>query len=139
MDNLREVARTARSEGIEAAMRGPWERSPLFASCFADPEVKAAATAITRDFPGAEYLAASRDRVERPWRAPERLGEIAVPAAVLVGEHEMPGFRAYSEEAAAGIPGAGLQVFEGGGHLLPLEEPERVAAAILDVAKPSNV
>ncbi|MCU0232829.1 MAG: alpha/beta hydrolase, partial [Thermoanaerobaculales bacterium] len=112
--------------------------SPLLASSFRRPEVRAQALAITRDFPGAEYLAAARDRVERAWTAPQRLAEIAVPAAVLVGEHDMPGFGAYSEEAAAGIPGARLEVVPGCGHLLPLEAPERVAAAIIDVASRSG-
>jgi pimeloyl-ACP methyl ester carboxylesterase len=92
---------------------------------------------ITRDFPGAEYLATARDRVERSWTAPDRLAEITVPAAVLVGECELPGFRAYAEEAAAGIPGASLQVLEDCGHLLPFEAPEEVATAIVDVASRS--
>jgi 3-oxoadipate enol-lactonase len=139
MDNLREVARTIRSEGVRAAMEGPWARSPLFERSFADRAVREAAAAITRDFPGAEYLATSREGVERNWKTPERLGEIAVPTEVLVGEREMPGFRAYSDEAAAGIPGARLDVVENSGHLLPLEAPDRVAAAICDVAKRSNV
>jgi len=135
MDNLREVARVARAEGIAAAMAGPWAASPLLAHSFRSPEVRAQALAITRDFPGAEYLAAARDRVERAWKAPERLAEIAVPTAVLVGEHDMPGFRAFSEEAAAGIPGARLEVLAGCGHLLPLEAPDRVSATIVTAAE----
>ena len=120
-------------------MESPWAQSPLFEHSFSKPGIREAAGAITRNFPGAEYLATSRDRIERSWSVPDRLGEIAVPTAVLVGECEMPGFRAYAEEAAAGILGAGLEVVEDGGHLLPLEEPERVAAAIVDVAQRSNV
>ncbi len=133
MENLREVARVIRSEGVPAAMAGPWDRSPLFEHSFRRPEIRQAAAAITRDFPGAEYLATQRDRVERSWIVPERLAEISLPAVVAVGEKEMPGFRAYAEEAAAGIPGARLDVLENCGHLLPLESPERVAAMIIDV------
>lgn len=139
MDNLREVARVARTEGIAAAMAGPWAASPLFAHSFTRPGVRERVLAIIADFPGAEYLATSRDRVERTWRAPDRLPEIAVPTAVLVGERELPGFRAWAEEAAAGIPGAVLEVIPDCGHLLPFEEPDRVAAAIVEVVQRSNV
>jgi pimeloyl-ACP methyl ester carboxylesterase len=131
MENLREVARTIRSEGVGPAMAGPWARCPLFEHSFLKPGIREAAGAITRDFPGAEYLAIKRDRVERSWSVPERLAEISIPTVVMVGECEMPGFRAYAEEAAAGIPGAHLEVFEDCGHLLPLETPDRLAAIII--------
>lgn len=135
MDNLRQVARVARSEGIEAAMAGPWASNPLFAHSFSKAGVREAAMAINREFPGAEYLATERDHVDRSWTVPERLGEIEMPTAVIAGDHETPGFRAYAEEAAAGIPGARLEFFEGCGHLLPLEEPDRVAEAIIEVVR----
>lgn len=134
MDNLREVARVARSEGIEAAMRGPWARSPLFANSFVKPGVREKAAAILRDFPGAEYLATRRDHVERAWTVPERLSEIGIPTRVLVGELEMPGFRAFAEEAAEGIPSARLEVVEGCGHLLVFEDPELVGRRIVETA-----
>jgi pimeloyl-ACP methyl ester carboxylesterase len=135
MDNLREVARVARSEGIEAAMHGPWASNPLFAYSFSKPGVRETAADINRDFPGAEYLATERDRVERPWTVPERLSEIEISTAVIAGDCETPGFRAYAEEAAAGIPGARLDIFENCGHLLPLEEPDRVAQTIIGIAR----
>lgn len=91
--------------------------------------------AINRDFPGAEYLATRRDRVEREWTVPERLSEVGIPTRVIAGVHETPGFRAYAEEAAAGIAGARLEFFEDCGHLLPLEEPDRVARTIIEVVK----
>ena len=78
MDNLREVARVTRSEGIEAAMIGPWASSPLFEFSFSKTGVREAAMAINRDFPGAEYLATQRDRIEREWTVLERLSEINV-------------------------------------------------------------
>jgi len=135
MDNLREVARITRSEGIEAAMLGPWASNPLFEFSFSKPGVRETAMVINRDFPGAEYLATERDRVERHWTVPERLSEIGIPTAVIAGDRETPGFRAYAEEAAGGIPGARIEFFENCGHLLPLEEPERVAQTIIGVAR----
>jgi len=73
--------------------------------------------------------------VDRQWTVPERLSEIGIPTAVVAGDRETPGFRAYAEEAAAGIPGARIEFFENTGHLLPLEEPERVAETIIEVVR----
>ncbi len=135
MDNLREVARVTRSEGIEAAMLGPWASNPLFEFSFSKPGVREAAMAINRDFPGAEYLATKRDRIEREWSVPERLSEIDVVTVVIAGDRETPGFRAYAEEAAERIRGARVEIFEDCGHLLPLEEPDRVARTIIGIAR----
>jgi 3-oxoadipate enol-lactonase len=137
MDNLREVARVARSEGIASAMIGPWASNPLFAYSFSKPGIREAARVINRDFPGAEYLATQRDHVDREWTVPERLLEIKIPTSVITGDHETPGFRAYAEEAAAGIQGARLTLFQNCGHLLPLEEPERVAKTIIETVRRS--
>ncbi len=133
MANLKQVARTIRTEGVEDAMLGPWCDGPLFAHSFSKPGVRAATEAILRDFPGADYLATRRDEVEREWTVPDRLGEIVAPTAVIVGEHDMPGFRAWAREAISGIPGATLEVLPGCGHLLPLEAPDRVAEAVIEV------
>jgi 3-oxoadipate enol-lactonase len=133
MDNLREVARVIRSDGVPAAMAGPWAASPLFAHSFSKPGIREAVAAIVRDFPGAEFLATERDRVDRGWTVPDRLGEVTAPTRVLVGEHEMPGFRAYADEAADGIPGAELEIVPDGGHVLPFEVPDTVARMIVDL------
>jgi 3-oxoadipate enol-lactonase len=130
--NLREVARVVRSEGVEAAMMGPWMESPLWRGSLSDPAVRAKVTSIVRDFPGAEYLATERDHVARDWSVPDRLGEIEVPTLVIVGEDEMAGFREFAEEAAASIPNARLEVLAGLGHLHLLQAPDVVAQIILD-------
>jgi pimeloyl-ACP methyl ester carboxylesterase len=134
MENLREVASVSRSEGIEAAMLGPWASNPLLEFSFSKPHVREAAMAICREFPGAEYLATQRDRVDREWTTPNRLSEIGVATAVIAGDRETPGFRSYAEEAAEKIPGARIEFYENCGHLLPLEEPDRVAQTIIDIA-----
>jgi pimeloyl-ACP methyl ester carboxylesterase len=133
MDNLRAVARSIRAQGVAAAMIGPWADGPLFAHSFTKPGVREAVLAIVRDFPGADFLATERDRVERGWTVPERLTEIAVPTRIIVGDREMPGFRAWAEEIAAAVPGATLDVVANCGHLLPLEAPDRVTDMILEL------
>lgn len=56
----------------------------------------------------------------------DRLGEIAVPTLVAVGEHDEETPLAYSEALADGITGARLEVIAGAGHLANLEQPEAV-------------
>ena len=131
MANLKAVAGVARTEGIRAAMEGPWMQSPLFAVSLAKPGVLETLSEIVKDFPGAEYLAVARDRVERDWMVPDRLGEITVPTLVLVGDREMPGFMAFAQEAGQGIPGAALEIIPDSGHLLPLEAGDQVATEVL--------
>jgi pimeloyl-ACP methyl ester carboxylesterase len=60
-----------------------------------------------------------------------RLGEIACPTAVLVGEldHE---FRAPSESLARHIPGARLRVLPGAGHQPQHEAPDAWREAVLE-------
>jgi 3-oxoadipate enol-lactonase/4-carboxymuconolactone decarboxylase len=131
MDNLRRVAQVVRNDGVKAAMLGPWMESPLFAFSFSKEGISDSTRPIVEDFPGAEFLATERDRVERGWTLPERLGEISAPTRVMVGEHEMAGFLAYSNEAAEKIPGATLEIVPDCGHLLPLEAPAAVAEMIV--------
>ena len=137
MDNLKAVARAIRADGVEAAMRGPWATSPLFEFSFTKPGVRERVAEITRDFPGAEYLATQRDDVKRSWKLPDRLSGIELPTRVVAGANEMPGFIAFAEEAAVGIPGATLELFENCGHLVPLEEPQRLAEIIVALSAES--
>ncbi|NOZ78914.1 MAG: alpha/beta hydrolase [Acidobacteria bacterium] len=132
MDNIRQVARTARTGGIRAAMEGPWASSPLFAHSLSKPGVREKLAEIVRDFPGAEYLATRRDAPSHEWQVPDRLGEITAPVLVISGENDMPGFRAFAREAAEGIPGARLVAVPGCGHLVPLEDPETLARLIIE-------
>ncbi len=131
-DSMRRVAKAARQEGITAAMLGPWMEAPVWGGSLQVPEVRAALAAMLRDFPGADYLATQRDRIERDWTVPDRLEEIAAPTLVMVGEGDMAGFRGWAREIATAVPGAHLVELDGCGHLHLLEDPERVARLIVD-------
>lgn len=135
MENLRQVAGAIRSKGVAAAMAETWSDSPLFSHSFTKPGVREAVAAIVADFPGAEFLATRRDEVSRQWKVPDRLSEIAIPTAVMVGEREMAGFRGYADEAASAIPGATLEIVPDCGHLLPFEAPDAVARMIIGLFK----
>ncbi len=132
MNNIRQVAKAARTEGIRAAMEGPWAKSPLFAHSLTKPDVREKLAAIVREFPGAEYLAVRRDTPSRAWTVPSHLSEISIPVLVIAGEKDMPGFQAFAQEAANGIPGARLVIIPDCGHLVPLEDPAGLAHLIVD-------
>jgi 3-oxoadipate enol-lactonase len=79
-----------------------------------------------------ELLTANRHnlRSKEPWeRSPEpaalpRLGEIAVPTLIIVGEHDIPDVHAHAGALEAGIRGARRIVLAGSGHLPQLETPD---------------
>lgn len=62
----------------------------------------------------------------------DRLGEIAVPTAVIVGAEDRARPPAESRELAEGIPGATFTVVPAAGHLSSLERPKAITAAILE-------
>ena len=57
-----------------------------------------------------------------------------VPTRVLVGTRDTLTPLRAGRQLAAGIPGAELEVIQGAGHMLPLEAPERIVAAVRSVA-----
>lgn len=62
----------------------------------------------------------------------DRLGAVKVPTLVLVGDQDILTPPWASRELAAAIPGAKLQVVEGGGHGFFLEIPDRMNQAVID-------
>jgi 2-succinyl-6-hydroxy-2,4-cyclohexadiene-1-carboxylate synthase len=60
----------------------------------------------------------------------DRLGEIRIPVALLVGERDEK-FRAIANQMAAGLPAAEVIVAPGAGHAVHLEAPARVASVIV--------
>lgn len=60
----------------------------------------------------------------------ERLDQVAVPAKILVGDEDKMTPLRFSEELAEGIQDAELEVIQGAGHMLPLEQPDRVAKTV---------
>jgi 2-succinyl-6-hydroxy-2,4-cyclohexadiene-1-carboxylate synthase len=59
----------------------------------------------------------------------DRLGELALPVALVVGERDAK-FRAIADRMARRLPQGEIVVVEGAGHAVALEAPEAVAEAI---------
>jgi len=111
-----------------AAFAEEWGAQPLFAG--QDPRVAAAAHADrlrnTPDGRAAALRGLGTGVMTPVW---DRLGELAMPVTLLVGERDAK-FREIAEHMAATIPAARLEVVPAAGHAVQLERPEAVAAAI---------
>jgi pimeloyl-ACP methyl ester carboxylesterase len=58
------------------------------------------------------------------------IGQIEVPALILVGDEDKMTPLGFSEELSDGIPDTSLQVVKNSGHMLPLEQPEQTARLV---------
>jgi 2-succinyl-6-hydroxy-2,4-cyclohexadiene-1-carboxylate synthase len=121
------LAERIEAVGVEAFAR-EWAAQPLFAG--QPEEVAALAHEDRLRHSAAEHAAQLRGLgtgVMPPlW---DRLGELAIPVTVVVGERDAK-FRALAERMAERLPDGEIVVVEGAGHAVALEDPAAVAAAI---------
>ena len=111
------------SQGDRAAAIEHWLTDPLFDGARRQPAVWARIREIIATYDGGHWAGASRLRWAHG-KPRERLGQLAVPTLVLVGEHDRPAFQAMAEDYAGAIPAARKVSLAGAGHLLNLEVPE---------------
>ncbi len=95
-----------------------------------DPSVVAAAAASMLRVPRAGLMQAIAALPDHDLRA--RLGEIAAPTLVVVGELDEETPPAYAEALAASISGARLEVILGAGHMTPFEAPAALSRLLRD-------
>jgi 3-oxoadipate enol-lactonase len=132
-----EESRRGRDETIELLLdEGPhalWERMRprLFAAGTGDDVVARARELALEQ--GATRLVAAVEAIRDRPDSTELLARVDVPAAVVVGEEDAIAAPAEGEVLARALPRARLHRIEDAGHLAPLERPERVAAAILEL------
>jgi pimeloyl-ACP methyl ester carboxylesterase len=96
-----------------------------------DPSVVDLVSAMQRDaFEAQMGVDAELDEPDPP--VASRLGEIGVPALVIVGADDLEDFVRRGERLAGALPGAGPLVrIAGAAHLPALERPDEVAAAVV--------
>jgi 3-oxoadipate enol-lactonase len=112
-----------------------WVDGPQRSPADVDPGVRATVAEMTRrslelarDDPGAEEEALVDD-------VATRLGEIGVPALVLVGEVDVPDMQVIAERLERELPQARRATIGGAAHLPSMERPdefERLTLAFLD-------
>jgi non-heme chloroperoxidase len=112
---------TRRGRVGRSMVRGSIGRQPRRAHIDLTLETFAATTGTAR----AGYLLAMLAMDLRPC-----LEQMAVPATVLVGTRDRLTPPRVARQLAAGLPDAELVILPGAGHMLPLEEPDRILDAI---------
>ncbi len=129
-----EMSRLAAAGDIAAAKRA-WLGHPWFAPALERPDAARRLRAIGDAYSGWHLANRNPASMGKP-PAFNRLGEIAAPTLVIVGDRDLDFYNLPLADAlAAGIPGARKEVIAGAGHMANLEEPEavnRLLAQFLD-------
>lgn len=134
-----EPFRAAKSAGLSAA-KAAWLNDELFAPANALPAVAAQLQKITETYSGHHWLNTVHTRgLEKP--AIEQLETLTMPVCVVVGERDLPDFRAIAEILAQRAQRASLTVLPGVGHMANMEAPaefNRIALEFLTAVESSN-
>ncbi|GIH02088.1 alpha/beta hydrolase [Rhizocola hellebori] len=80
----------------------------------------------------ADWLNTEEDFQREEPSAVERLGEIAAPTLVVLGDRDVDTITDIGNLYAATIPNARLEMLTGADHLLPLRVPERLHALLFE-------
>jgi 3-oxoadipate enol-lactonase len=127
------------AEAEEKAMeRGDIERAvELNLDVWALPHVRDLVRPMARTALEMQHAAYESDsppepepRLDPP--AASRLGELRLPALVVIGDRDIEHFRNLAELFAREIPGARLEVIDGAGHLPGLERPDDFDRVLLE-------
>jgi pimeloyl-ACP methyl ester carboxylesterase len=124
-DELVEMRRVAREEGLDAALTR-WLQGPMLAPAFEKPEVAARLRQIVGDYRGWSWLNDGEEIVPDP-PPYDRLDEVAL---VVVGERDTEDFRNIAEVLSERIRGARLEVIARAGHMSSMEAPAVVNGLI---------
>lgn len=107
----------------------------MMASLLAPRPSKATQARLRSMIEGTRYetiVAALEGMKERPDRT-SLLPQIAVPTLVAVGEQDVLTPPAQARAMAESIPGARTTVIRGAGHLSPMERPDEVNSALIEL------
>ena len=107
-----------------------WFMTPEYMNLYPD-RVNAQIGAIVKAAPSREILK-EQYRADLNHDALDRLHQIQVPTLVTVGSFDVALPPMYGREVAEAIPISEFVIFEGGGHLHNLEQPEEFNRATLD-------
>jgi 3-oxoadipate enol-lactonase len=120
----------AQSQGVKAAIDA-WVAHPFFVPAAEQPAVLARLNEIVGAYHGYVWTAQTVLQEQPVTPTAEALGNIKVPALVIVGERDIPEFREVAKHMADNIAGAKLVVVPNVGHMSNMEAPEVVNEAIL--------
>ena len=121
-----EVTATLRAEGLRAA-KEKWLLTPIFAPALENEELAARINQIMLSYTGPHWL--DNDPPKDPSLA-DGVGAITARTRIVVGERDLPGYQACADELVEKIEGAEKAVVPGAGHLISMEAPDEIVAAI---------
>ena len=111
----------SRTHGMLAG-REAWLAHPLFTAARNQPVIADRLAAMVSGYPGQHWIGHDpHEPDERP--VIDALADLTMPALVLVGELDVPGFREMAAVLARRIPGARYQVVPGASHMVNMEQP----------------
>lgn len=118
---------------LETGLCG-WLADPLFVPANEDPELESRLETIVLDgtlaLGNQSFFGNILNGVPPAPLAETRLGEIAVPTLVLVGDRDDPEFRDHAAFLATTIPGAEKHDIPGAGHMSAMEAPDAVTSEL---------
>jgi pimeloyl-ACP methyl ester carboxylesterase len=115
--------------GQLATARRQWLEHPLFDLARANPSSLPLLASMVEDYSGWHWSNKDTARVPSPPLA-ERLGEIRVPALVIIGERDIPDFQAVANILAEGLPDVRRTTIKNAGHMVNLEASQKFNAAL---------
>jgi 2-succinyl-6-hydroxy-2,4-cyclohexadiene-1-carboxylate synthase len=127
-----EMATSIIREGIEPFV-GRWERQPLFASQAGLPDAVRAKLRAQRLRNNPVGLANSLRGIGQGVQLPLHafLSEVRAPTLLIAGALDER-YRAIGAEMQGSMPGAVLEIVDGAGHAVHLEQPETFRRLVLD-------
>jgi 3-oxoadipate enol-lactonase len=134
---MAEVSRQVAAGGV-AAGRAAWLAHPLFATACQDPSLAEQLAAMVADYPGQRWLGTDPHLPDDPPPI-QALEQITIPALVVVGANDVPGFLAMSDVLARRLPAADHVVVPNAGHMVSMEQPALVNAVIVEFLRKRSV
>lgn len=118
------------------ALEALWLPHPFFDGVRAFPDRWGELREMVLAYPAREYQPdySPPEGYEQP-DITARLGEIAAPALVVVGDHDIADFQLIARLLAENLPDARLVEFPGAWHLPSIEQPERFNSELLEMVK----
>jgi 3-oxoadipate enol-lactonase len=120
----------ARADGLSAA-KARWLAHDFFKPVNRDAALAGRLRQMVTDWSGWEWFNYDPGRIPDPLPY-HRLHEVRAPALVVVGELDIPDFRAIADYLTHGISGARQVVLPGVGHLSNMEAPDAFNQAVLN-------
>ena len=129
VEKMNAVVRSARNGNPNAAKQ-LWLAHELFAHAQRNPRLAGALAAMVERYSAWHWV--NVDPVHRyASAAAKALATLRCPTLVLVGEFDLPDFKAIAQRLAAQIPDAALHTIAGAGHMTNMEAPAAVNELLL--------